>query len=675
MEESLRIIKGQLYPLGVHRVDGGISIVSDIKGKKNSGIILYVKKNRMKKEYKILFTPEYQVNGLYCIFLPDFPYDNFEYQFFADDETVADKNARLVKASSKFGDATIKHCDVVSLFVSETFDWEDDKMPETPYHDTIIYKIHMRGFTKHASSRVSAKGTFAGLKEKIAYLKELGITAVETMPIYEFDDVIYNPLLSQIEDNLLPYLDQEETTWKYKVNYWGYTDGYYFAPKKAYSSSNRPDLELKDLIKTFHKEGLEFLADFYFPPEIPQWFILEVCRYWVKEYHLDGFKLMGCNLPIMLLTTDPYLKHTKLIFESLNGITLEAVSEYKNVAVISAGFPYEMRKYLKGDEDMLRTVMERLRENPCDYAVLNEITSYQGFTLADLVSYERKHNELNGEENRDGSDYNFSWNCGIEGKTKKKAVLALREQQSKNALFLLLSAQGTPILLAGDEFGNTADGNNNPYCQDNAISWLNWKETSYGNALLEFTKKMIAFRKAHPILHMEEAFRQSDYLSVGYPDLSYHCEQAWYTGMQNYNRHFAVMYCGKFVSKDIMSERMTDRKSEVMTNRNTDIEADAKTRNKTEDAFIFAAYNTHWIDHEFALPTLSDDEEWKFALSTCPDTKVELQLEKENGRGNHMKLPPRSMAICIGIKKKNGKTPLMEKKDESVTASKDNLLS
>ena len=143
MEESLRIIKGQLYPLGVHRVDGGISIVSDIKGKRNSGIILYIKKNRMKKEYRILFTPEYQVNGLYCIFLPDFPYNNFEYQFFADDEPVADKNARLVKASSKFGDATIKHCDVVSLFVSETFDWEDDKMPETPYHDTIIYKIHM----------------------------------------------------------------------------------------------------------------------------------------------------------------------------------------------------------------------------------------------------------------------------------------------------------------------------------------------------------------------------------------------------------------------------------------------------------------------------------------------------------------------------------------------------
>ena len=170
---------------------------------------------------------------------------------------------------------------------------------------------------------------------------------------------------------------------------------------------------------------------------------------------------------------------------------------------------------------------------------------------------------------------------------------------------------------------------------------------------------MIAFRKAHPILHMEEAFRQSDYLSAGYPDLSYHCEQAWYTGMQNYNRHFAVMYCGKFVKKDIMSDE----------------KADINTSKITEDNLIFVAYNTHWIDHEFALPTLPDDEEWTFALSTCPDTKVELHLKKKDGRGEHMKLPPRSMAICIGIKKENGKTPLMEKKDESITTSKDDLLS
>ena len=622
MEYRLQIIKGELYPLGVHRVAAGLSIVSEPVGKEHGGIILYVDADGRKKEYKIDFKPEYLVNGLYCILLPDFPYTDFEYLYYADGKKITDRNAVLIASSHRFGDAVSGQKTVRCCHHEDVFDWGNDVSPEIPFQDAIIYKIHMRGFTRHASSNVMAKGTFRGLKEKIAYIKALGVTTIETMPIFEFNDVIYNPLYTGLDDKLVPYLDDKKGAWKSKVNYWGYTDGHYFAPKRAYAYGDRPDLELKELVKALHAEQLELVADFYFPPEIPQWFILEVCRYWVREYHLDGFKLMGCYLPVQLLITDPYLKHTKLIFESLQCDVTANKDCCKHVAVISGGFLYDIRRYLKGDEDMIRPVMQRLRDNPSDYALINEISSYQGFTLADSVSYDRKHNELNGEDNRDGSDYNYSWNCGAEGKTRKKKIIALREQQSKNALLLLFGAQATPVLLAGDEFGNSAYGNNNPYCQDNAVSWLEWKETAYGSELLDFTKKLIAFRKKHPILHMEKALTQSDYLSAGYPDISYHCEQAWYAGTENYNRHFGVLYCGSF----------------------------ATTPAGDRDDFIYITYNTHWIEHEFALPKLPDRLKFKPVMATCANDSIRIPCDKQGERKEAVILPPRSMAVFISVK-------------------------
>lgn len=644
---TLHIEKGFLGRLGVHKLHNGLSIVCEKISDKECGIIIYVNDHadelsngkQRKKEYKIAFKSNYLINGLYCVFLPDFPFAEFEYHYYVGNEFITDAYACMVDTSAKFGDVSSKKKIAKSRYCQDDYDWEDDILPETPFCNTILYKLHVRGFSKHSSSEVPAKGTFLGLKEKIPYIKELGITAIETMPIFEFQDVIYNPSYSEIDESLLPFLDEGKQVWKTKTNYWGYTDGYYFAPKRSFASSNRPDTELKDLIKALHKDNIEFIPDFYFPPHIGQGFILEVCRYWVKEYHVDGFKLMGCNLPVQLLATDPYLKHTKLIFEALDGISLKKNSSYKNIAVMSKGFLYDIRKYLKGDEDMLHAVATHFRANPDDCAIINEITSYQGFTLADLVSYDRKHNELNGEENRDGSDYNYSWNCGAEGKTRKKAILSLREQQSKNALLMLLTAQGTPVLLAGDEFGNSADGNNNPYCQDNAISWLNWKINAYGNELLRFTKELIAYRKAHPILHKEDALRQSDYISAGYPDVSYHCEQAWYAAFENYNRHMGIMYCGKY----------------------------AKVDRKNDDNFIYIAYNTHWIDHEFALPKLSDELVWELNLSTCQDSKVTMHKSGDDGHGDSIELPPRSMAIVMGIKKTE------MKKDESISTSKDSI--
>lgn len=624
--------KGRLYPLGLHKIQNDLSIVSDVIGKNNSGIVIYP---QGEKGIRVPFLEEYRIGDLYCLEIEGFPYESFAYHFYRDDEPVTDEYAKLLDSSKRFGDPKKSVRKANCLYRDQTYDWEGDSPLEIPFHETVIYKLHVRGFTKHASSEVKARGTFAGVTEKIPYLKTLGITAVQCMPVYEFDDVIFNPSYQNVDKQLLPFLDEKQTVWEYKTNYWGYSAGNYMAPKRAYSHSDRPDMECRDMIKALHKNGMEVILEFYFPPEIRPGFILDVCRYWAEAYHVDGFKLMGCGLPVRLLATDPFLQKTKLIFENLDQTELQTFAKkepaFKNMASVSPGFFYDARKFLKGDEGMLSAAAEHFRKNPSSYAVVNEITSYQGFTLADLVSYDRKHNEANGEDNRDGSDYNYSWNCGTEGKSRRKTVLTLREQQSKNALMMLFLSQGTPVLLAGDEFGNSADGNNNPYCQDNAVSWLNWKQTAGSRELFRFVCDMIAFRKAHPILHKKEALRQMDYISCGYPDLSYHGEQAWYPRFENYNRHMGVMFCGKY----------------------------AKISRTLEDSFIYVAYNAHWVDHEFALPKLPVGMCWKVEVTSCKrqdqETLLEDGKEEKEPEGAaspyHIKVRPRTIVVLVGEQK------------------------
>lgn len=608
MKEQFIVKKGRLYPLGLHKMQNGLSIVSDIIGRENSGIMIWPEGDR---QIRLPFTDQYRIGALYCLLLQDFPYSSFAYTFYRDDEPVGDPYAKLVDAPKKFGCPAQKKRKLRCLYHEEEYDWEGDEPLEIPFHESILYKLHVRGFTKHSSSGVTARGTFAGVTEKIEYMKALGITAIECMPVYEFEDVIYNPAYSGIDSTLLPFLDEQQKTWEYKVNYWGYSEGSYMAPKRAYAYSDRPDIECRDMIKALHKNGIEVILEFYFPPEIRPGYILEVCRFWVEQYHVDGFKLMGCGLPVKLLATDPYLKKTKLIFETINEELLQELGTsepaFKNVGAVSGGFLYDTRKFLKGDEGMLQTVTSYFRRNDPAFGVVNEITSYQGFTLADMVSYDRKHNEANGEDNRDGSDYNYSWNCGAEGKTRKKSVVELRAKQSKNALLMLLLSQGTPVLLAGDEFGNSADGNNNPYCLDNAISWLNWKQTAFGQELQEFVTRLIAFRKDHPVLHGKEPFRQMDYISCGYPDISYHGEQAWYPKYENYNRSIGIMFCGKYAK---MGE---------------------KTEEQTEDGFIYIAYNMHWVEHQFALPKLPAGMKWKVVEAS---DMQQPKVQEESGKAD-----------------------------------------
>ena len=265
---------------------------------------------------------------------------------------------------------------------------------------------------------------------------------------------------------------------------------------------------------------------------------------------------------------------------------------------------------------MLDSVLYHMRHIPDQAGAIHYISNYYGFTLADLVSYDRKHNEHNGEENRDGNDYNCSWNCGEEGAARRKRTRQLRLRQMKNAMCLLLFSQSTPLLFMGDEFGNSQKGNNNPYCQDNAITWLDWEQGKKNKEILDFWKKLVAFRREHPILHPAKELRLMDYLACGYPDLSYHGQNAWQPRTDGCFRHIGIMFCGKYAQRE----------------------------EKSDDTFLYLAMNMDWVGQELALPKLPKGMEWTKAFSTeeTEDTK------EEEKSGWLRKVGPRAISVYVG---------------------------
>ena len=288
---------------------------------------------------------------------------------------------------------------------------------------------------------------------------------------------------------------------------------------------------------------------------------------------------------------------------------------YKNLAICNDDYMFDMRKFLKSDERMLGSVLHHMKVNPKDHGIVHYFTESSGFTLNDLVSFDRKHNEDNGENNLDGNPYNASWNCGAEGPTKKKAVLELRLKQMKNAVLLHLFSQSTPLLLAGDEFANSQKGNNNAYCQDNAISWLNWNDIDKNKEFHEFYKDAIAFRKEHPMLCMSKEYTMLDEKAYGYPDLSYHSEEPWKCSYDDLTRHFAMMYCG-YYSED----------------------------KKEADTFIYLAVNMHWIPHTFALPKLPKKLKWHLVYDTDSNSCRNEQILKQQ---EEVTINERSIRVLI----------------------------
>lgn len=447
--------------------------------------------------------------------------------------------------------------------VTDTFDWEKSQFPHLKKEDVIAYSLHVRGFTKHSSSGVAHKGTFDGVTEKLPYLLKLGINQIHLMPVYEFDE------------------NQRH------VNYWGYGKAYFFAPKASYAAGD-PVNEMKSLVRQMHLAGIEVILEMPFTEGTTFSLILDCLRYWVMQYHVDGFIVNPYICNPDELAKDPVLAKSKILKKE-------------------DGFQNVMRRFLKGDEGMIRDVICQLKNQ--DTQLYNYIASHNGFTLCDVVSYDGKHNEANGENNLDGPDYNYSWNCGAEGNSRKKAVNELRKNQIFNAFFLLLFAQGMPCILSGDEFMNTQKGNNNAYCQDNLISWLDWNQLSRQEELYTFVCRLIALRKA---CMKQTAKKSEDTMGrSGIPQISYHGEDAWQMPAGRASRQLGVFYHEESTEKD-----------------------------------FYIAYNMHWLSHSFALPSLPKGMEWVCIAGT----KEGVLDEKEAVpvKDKKVQLEERTIKVFVG---------------------------
>lgn len=539
----------------------------------------------------------------------------------------------------------------------------------------MIYEAHVRSFTRHPSSGVKAAGTFAGLRDKLPYLVELGINCVELMPIFEFDEW---------ENSR-----RHPATGEVLVNYWGYSTVGFFAPKAGFAATGKYGMqvdELKALVKDLHSNGIEVMLDVVFnhtaegdqrgptisfrgidnktyymlTPEgwyynfsgcgntlncnhpVVRGMVVDCLRYWAAEYHIDGFRfdlaaILGrdqngaplANPPLLeSLAHDPILARCKLVAEAWDAGGLYQVGSFPNYgrwAEWNGKFRDDVRKFLVGGDGAVGALAQRLQGSPDLYwyrspsASINFITCHDGFTLSDLVAYNGKHNEGNGENNNDGANDNNSWNCGAEGPTEDAGVNAMRARQMRNALTILLFSQGVPMLLSGDEVARSQDGNNNAYCHDNEISWFDWSLVERNADLLTFTRRLIAFRKAHPALRRREHFRYSDEAKVGLPDISFHGTQAWRPEWADWSKALAVMLCGAYAPGGA-------------------------------DDDIYLALNTYWEGLEFEVPQPRAGRRWRVFVNTglaAPGDACELGEEPLLEPQDRILLGPRSVMILI----------------------------
>lgn len=596
--------------LGVSKTPKGYQFAFATAAQGEPCTLLLYKKGEKEPETEVAMT---RIMGdIYAAYVERINAKTHEYVYRVGEKILLDPYATGISGKKKFGEF-VKEQELRCTFDDVEYDWEDDKHPEIPFSESLIYCTHLRGYTMDKSSKVRAKGTFKGMIEKIPYLVSLGVKQLELMPVYEFEEFPRPKPKSTMYEHEVP---QENL----KLNYWGYGSAFYFAPKSSYAYGKNASKELKDLVKALHKAGIELILEFYFEETAAPHMVMECLRFWVEEYHIDGIHLNRNGVPMKNIVMEPALKATKIFteyFEPSDLLEETRKPERKHLAEYHDGFLIDARRLLKGEEDVLRSFCERTRKNPELNGVVNYMANHNGFTMMDMVSYDEKHNEANGENNADGTNYNFSWNCGLEGASKKKPLMQLRAKQLRNAFAMLLFAQGIPLIYGGDEFCNSQQGNNNVYGQDNELSWVQWNNTKNSRELQEYVKKLIAFRNAHGVFHMEKEASQSDYKSTGIPDLSYHGESAWYGGFEAFRRNMGIMYGNAYA--------------------------------ENEKNPIYVAYNLHWVEHEFGIPTLSKGRKWKIIFSTANETGNFTPEGIEIPDQRLLKLEGRTICVLEGI--------------------------
>lgn len=681
--EGFKIRPGFFRMYGACVASNGVSFTINSHGATRCTLLLF--KPQAPKPYaRIPFPDSYRIGDTYSMLVFDIKPDEFEYAFsfdgpyepakgllFNEENVLLDPYSRAVTGQRKWGEKPEggKDFEYRARVVKSSFDWGNIKQLEQPFEDLVIYETHVRGYTKDKSSGVSAPGTFAGLKDKIPYLKDLGINAVELMPIFEFDEMES----ARVVDGVQLY------------NYWGYNTVSFFAPNTSYAFNeehNHEGDELKSLIKALKENGIEVILDVVFnhtaegnemgpcfsfkgidnnvyymlTPDahyynfsgcgnvmncnhpVVRSFIIDCLRHWAIEYRVDGFRfdlasILGrdqngapmANPPILeSLAFDPVLGKMKLIAEAWDAGGLYQVGSFPSWnrwAEWNGRYREDMRSFLKGDDGMAGNAITRITgsrdlyspESRGHKASVNFMTCHDGFTLYDLYSYNEKHNEKNGWNNTDGDNNGHSWNCGAEGETDDPNVNGLRRRLIKNAFAALLCSRGPAMFFAGDEFCNTQFGNNNAYCQDNIISWLDWSRLEEFKEIHDFVRHMIQFRKEHPILR-----KMTKPSSCQFPEISVHNGTPFNASTDYKTKLIGIMYAGR-------------------------------NEEDTEDDIVFYCMNAYWEPLVMQLPVLPNGKHWHVDTNTNAEyfDGEDFTAKTELLGVNTIRVPARTTIILV----------------------------
>lgn len=619
-----KIKEGNYEKFGLVRK--GDAAIFTFEGEKEDdcSILFYGKNQEIIAKVKV---PEAYCRGsVRSVCICGLPKGQLKYNYEINGKIKIDDYAKSIVGREKWNDTGREARDyaVCGGDIPREFDWQEDRQPELPRNKMVMYKLHVRNFSMDAGLRGRVKGTFRAVQEKIPYLKSLGITTIEFMPVYEFEEIImpkqvelpeYLRWESREEDMIQP-VDKKPTG---KINCWGYVSGNYFAPKVSYSSIPQADIEWKTLIRELHKNGMECVMEMFFDEKVNQNIILDALRYWVREYHVDGFHLLGTSIPVTAIAQDLLLSRTKLYYTDFAPVLLEKKKSYHRLYIYSDEYLYPARKILNHMEGDLKEFLCQQRKQHEVQGFVNYLANHNGFTLGDVFRYCEKHNEANGEENCDGNNWNYSNNYGVEGYTRKKYVEKMRRRQLRNALTMLFTAQGVPLIYGGDEFANSQEGNNNAYCQDNRLGWMNWKNRETYGFLVSLVGNLAKFRRQHPVIASDVPMQQSDYARKGFPDLSYHGENAWITAVPMDRQAVGVMYCGSYVKRE----------------------------DGTADDFIYIGYNFHSGRINLALPKLPEKKKWYWAVNTAREDAYFTEEEKLENQ-HLLAVEGQSIAVLIG---------------------------
>lgn len=626
MQKGFTVKQGADMPLGLSYANNCFWFAVSCPQANSCNLVLFKKGETMPAEVIPMDASAFGVFTVGVVLPRRLGYTGYEYVYEADGVRFTDPYAKKINGREVFGETAGEVR--AEVFVPEMKGISSGYKRHAA-EDLILYKLHVRGFTKAANSGVRKKGTYAGLVEKIPYLKELGINGVLLLPVTEFDEreaankanyrtVIGVPQRAYAGQNgrdAVKTASQKEET-PVKLNYWGYAESaYYFAPKASYAANPaKTNEEFAQMVEALHTAGIDVYLEMMFDYNCTMTYMSECLRHWVMTYGVDGFHISNAVLPVKLVAGDAYLQKSAFF---VSDISDEIKDKYPGRFIeYRESFCMDMRRYLKGDEGLVPAFCHYMKNRRIGALRVHFMTDHNGFTLADLYSYDVRHNEANGERGLDGTEYNASWNCGEEGVTKKKKVLALRKKMEKNAMLTMLLSQGTPMLLAGDEFLHTKQGNNNAYCQDNEISWLDWSLCKKNREFLEFVKELTAFRRAHPMFTLERVLKETDFISCGWPEVSQHGVSPWQVDGSAYNRLAAFLYCGDYIRKN----------------------------DRTYEDHFYLMYNMHWEEHEFELPE-AKDVTWQVVFDSS-GTANEKKVTKKA-----MVLEPRSIVVLQGVRK------------------------